>query len=184
MDGTSTRILLATAGAGAVPEIGDFFEGGYVAGFITYTSGDPTHGLIYAPKGSYESSKQWKTTNSATSGTSSTVDGAANTANMADSSHPAANYCAGLTIDGKSDWYLPAYDELVEAYSNLNRNVAPISEFQSGGSEEFTSSYYWSSTEDSSSTIKAKLYHMRHGITDSFKKANSFPVRPMRRFAL
>jgi hypothetical protein len=54
-----------------------------------------------------------------TSGTSSEYDGAANTANMADASHPAAQYCEGLSIGGYSDWYLPARYELDIAYENL-----------------------------------------------------------------
>jgi hypothetical protein len=34
-------------------------------------------------------------------------------------SHPAANFCDGLTINGYSDWYLPARDELELCYRNL-----------------------------------------------------------------
>jgi hypothetical protein len=34
-------------------------------------------------------------------------------------SHPAAAFCAGLTIGGFSDWYLPARDELELLYRNL-----------------------------------------------------------------
>ena len=101
--------------------IGQFYQGGYFAGYISHTSNSTaTHGLIVAPKETGESSSlQWKTTTTTTSGTDSEYDGAANTASMSNTNHPAANYCAGLTIDGYSDWYLPAPYELEIAYYNL-----------------------------------------------------------------
>ena len=117
------NLIQAASGAagGAGPQIGDFYEGGYFAGYISQTAdGNATHGLIVAPADSgYDLGYQYKTSNTATSGTSSTYDGAANTANMANTSHPAANYCANLTINGYSDWYLPALYELEIAYYNL-----------------------------------------------------------------
>ena len=121
MDPITRPMFMGAAGA-TLPKIGDFYEGGYFAGYISHTAnGNATHGLIVAPKasGSSESQLQWKTTNTTTFGTSSEYDGAANTANMANSEHPAANYCAGLTINGYSDWYLPALYELEIAYYNL-----------------------------------------------------------------
>jgi hypothetical protein len=146
--------------------IGQFYQGGYFAGYISHTSNSTaTHGLIVAPKETGESSSlQWKTTATTTSGTSSLYDGAANTASMSNANHPAANYCAGLTIDGYSDWYLPAPYELDIAYFNLkptttsnsdagenpfsvpertgeytagNPTQTSVSIFQSGGSQAF-----------------------------------------------
>ena len=124
MDPTTRAMFMGSAGAGGgLPEIGEFYEGGYFAGLISHTAdGNATHGLIVAPAASGyngESPLQWKTSTTSTSGTSSTYDGAANTANMADASHPAANYCAGLSIGGYSDWYLPAQYEIEIAYYNL-----------------------------------------------------------------
>ena len=106
-----------------LPAIGAAFEGGFFAGTISHTAdGVATHALIVAPAASGYNGKstlQWKTSDTSTSGTSSVYDGAANTANMDNASHPAAQYCAGLTIDGYSDWYMPARYELDIAYHNL-----------------------------------------------------------------
>ena len=117
--------LRAAAGNQGIvlPSIGDAFEGGFFAGTISHTAdGVATHALIVAPAASGYNGKstlQWKTSDTSTSGTSSVYDGAANTANMDNASHPAAQYCAGLTIDGYSDWYMPARYELDIAYHNL-----------------------------------------------------------------
>lgn len=100
--------------------IGDFYEGGYFAGYISHTAdGNATHGLIVAPAASGYQKLKWKTSNTNTSGTSNEYDGAINTSNMANADHPAANFCAGLSINGYSDWYLPARFELEIAYYNL-----------------------------------------------------------------
>jgi hypothetical protein len=65
---------------------------------------------------------RWKTSNTTTAGTTSSFDGAANTAAMVTAgiaSHPAAEFCVNLSIGGYSDWYLPARYELDIAYENL-----------------------------------------------------------------
>ena len=114
--------LLTVGGDVDIP-IGTLLEGGYFAGYISHTAnGVATHGLIVAPAASgYNggSKLKWKTSSTITSGSPSTYDGAANTAAVANTDHPAANYCAGLTIGGYSDWYLPARYELDIAYYNL-----------------------------------------------------------------
>jgi hypothetical protein len=170
--------------------IGDPYQGGYFAGYISHTAdGVATHALIVAPRATgasgydYPTSTDyaWKTSNTTTSGTTSTYDGAANTAAMVTagiSDHPAANFCVGLTIDGYSDWYLPARDELAIAYDNLkptnssnntsygindysvpkrtsNRTSGDpaqttIAAFQSGGAQYFPGFNHQSSTEFSS----------------------------------
>jgi hypothetical protein len=131
MDPIIRPMFMGAAGAAGAElfEIGGFYEGGYFAGYISYTAnGVPTHALIVAPAASgYNGKSQlvWKTTNTSTPGTASQYDGAANTDNMADPSHPAANYCAGLSIGGHSDWYLPARYELEIAYYNLKPTTYP-----------------------------------------------------------
>jgi hypothetical protein len=125
--------LRAAAGAGGIvlPNIGDAFEGGFFAGLISHTANSvPTHALIVAPRATGASGSgytittnlEWKTTNSTTTGTTSSFDGAANTAAMVTAgiaSHPAAQFCVNLSIGGFSDWYLPARYELDIAYENL-----------------------------------------------------------------
>jgi hypothetical protein len=70
---------------------------------------------------------QWKTADTTTTGTTSSFDGAANTAAMVTAgiaSHPAANFCVNLSIGGFTDWYLPARYELDIAYELLKPTTA------------------------------------------------------------
>jgi hypothetical protein len=128
--------LRAAAGVGGLPNIGDPFEGGYFAGLISHTAnGVATHALIVAPRATGASGTsytlttnyQWKTANTTTTGTTSSFDGAANTAAMVTAgiaSHPAAQFCVNLSIGGFSDWYLPARYELDIAYYHLKPTTA------------------------------------------------------------
>jgi hypothetical protein len=111
-----------------LPSLGDAYQGGFFAGLISHTAdGNPTHGLIVAPRATgatgtgytLTTNLQWKTSATTTVGTTSPFDGAANTANMPGGTHPAAGFCTGLSIGGYSDWYLPARYELDIAYENL-----------------------------------------------------------------
>jgi len=217
MDPLTRAMFMGSAGAGGIdlPEIGAAFEGGYYAGLISYTAdGVATHALIVAPAASGyngESKLQWKTSNTSSSGTSSEYDGAANTANMADASHPAANYCAGLSIGGYSDWYLPARYEIEIAYYNLkptttsnntgygtNSYAVPqrgsnytagdpaqtsVSAFQSGGAEDFLADFHWSSTENSSTNAWVQSFTNGYQFYND-KNFNGYCVRAFRKVAL
>jgi phage terminase large subunit-like protein len=101
--------------------IGGALGGGFFAGQIsTAGNGIADYNLVIAPKSSGEnSSKQWKTSNTSTAGTSSVIDGPTNSSNMNNASHPAAQFCEGLTIGTFSDWYMPAKNELEVCYFNL-----------------------------------------------------------------
>jgi hypothetical protein len=99
---------------------GAAYQGGYFAGQISTTgNGVATHNLVVAPKSSGESILLWKTSATPTSGTDSVIDGPTNSSNMNNASHPAAQFCEGLTIGGYSDWYMPARNELEICYYNL-----------------------------------------------------------------
>ena len=105
--------------------------GGFFAGLISHTAdGNPTHALIVAPAAigatgagyTLTTNLQWKTANTTTADTTSTFDGAANTAAMVTADiadHPAAQFCVNLSIGGFTDWYLPAQWELDIAYFHL-----------------------------------------------------------------
>jgi hypothetical protein len=70
---------------------------------------------------------QWKTATTATAGTTSVFDGAANTAAIVTAgiaNHPAAQFCVNLSIGGATDWYLPARWELDIAYFHLKPTTA------------------------------------------------------------
>ena len=118
--------------------IGDAYGGGFYAGQIsTAGNGVADYNLVVAPVSSGESSsRSWKTSNTSTAGTSSVIDGPTNSSNMNDASHPAAQFCEGLTIGGFSDWYMPAKNELEVCYYNLKpttqSNVSSIGVFPVG----------------------------------------------------
>lgn len=171
-------IMLAFAGGsfgtGLPSVIGQAYGGGFYAGQIGVAS-VATHYLIVGPVASAESSLQWKTSATATAGTSSVIDGPANSNAMNNASHPAAYFCKGLTIGGYTDWYMPAKNELEVCYYNLkpktvlnttgsglNYNAVPThGDYTAGtptqtsaanfvittGAEAFAQFYYWTSTE-------------------------------------
>jgi hypothetical protein len=99
--------------------IGEAFGGGFYAGNIV--QGGAEYYIIVAPKSSGESTSQFKTTSTASPAATQTLNNgpAATAAMVAAGSHPAAAFCAGRTIGGFSDWYLPARDEIELLYRNL-----------------------------------------------------------------
>jgi len=194
------------------PIIGSALGGGFYAGQIsTAGNGIADYNLIIGPLSSAQnSSKQWKTSNTTTAGTSSVIDGPTNSSNMNNATHPAAVFCEGLTIGGFSDWYMPAKNELEVCYYNLkpttdanntsfgiNPNAVPArastytagnpaqtsaTNFQSGGSEEFSATDYWSSTESSATSgYRLDFYY---GLLLGITKNNLRSVRAIRRVAV
>jgi hypothetical protein len=175
--------------------------GGYFAGYISHTAdGNPTHALILAPRiggatgaatgDAYPlvSNLQWKTETTTTAGTNSDFDGLANTLAMIDagiSNHPAAQFCANLSIGGFTDWYLPSRFELDIAYFNFKpdttanstawginnysvprrtSNFTPSNPSQTSltifntNTEKFIAQRHWSSTEATSSLAWALTF--------------------------
>jgi len=206
----------AAGAAVAIPDIGGFFEGGYVAGYISDTAdGVPTRVLIVAPKATGENSPvQYKTSGTADTNPPSQneVYGKVATDFFAGTGvHAAFAYAAGLNINGFSDWYIPAKNELEIIYRNLkptttsnitssgaNSNAVPsatgnytagnpaqttVTAFQTGNSEAFASASYWSSSEDSSSTIRAWKQVFSNGSRFSDFKGGSSYARAIRRVA-
>jgi hypothetical protein len=191
--------------------IGQAYGGGYYAGQIG-VAGVATHYLVVGPKASANaSSKQWKTSTTSTPGTSSDIDGPANSAAMNDADHPAAQFCEGLTIGTYSDWYMPAKNELEVCYYNLkpgtgsndttvsgiNPNAIPprastysggtpaqtaATDFKTGGAESFVAANYWSSTEGSSAN--GWIQNFYDGFQLSYNKTYAGRVRAIRRVAV
>lgn len=104
---------------------GTVFGGGFFAGQIS-TAGNSVadFNLVVGPVASSQSQLQWKTSQTLTTGTSSLINGPTNSSNMNNASHPAAQFCEGLTIGGFSDWYMPAINELEVCYYNLKPSTA------------------------------------------------------------
>jgi hypothetical protein len=192
--------------------IGQAYQGGYYAGQIsTAGNGVADFNLVAGPLSTAQSSLQWKTSDTSTSGTSSNINGPANSAAMNDANHPAAQFCEGLSIGGYSDWYMPARLELdvcyfglkptttsnntgagVNAYSVPTRTSpyttgtpaqTSAASFQSGGSEAFASSgTYWTSTENSASYAWYTFFS--NGYQYRRGKTGSRNVRAIRRVAV
>jgi hypothetical protein len=206
--------LLGMSFGGGIPDIGAAYQGGFFAGQIsTAGNGIADYNLVIAPKSSGEnSSKQWKTTNTSTAGTSSVIDGPTNSSNMNNASHPAAEFCEALTIGSFSDWYLPAKNELEVCYFNLkpttttnhassgiNTNAVPsrgsnytggtpaqtaATDFQTGNTEAFTTPpYYWTSTEINSTFGWGQDFDIG-AQSDDRQKIFNMSVRAVRRVAV
>jgi hypothetical protein len=192
--------------------IGQSYGGGFYAGQISVAGdGIATHYLIVAPKSSGQGLFQWKTANTSTAGTGSVIAGPTNSSNMNNSSHPAAQFCESLSINGYGDWYMPAKNELEVIYYNLkptttlndinsgsNLNAIPsrasnyttgtpsqiaVTLFQSGGSEASDASVYWSSTEASSTTGWSQDFDNGQQRTDA-QKLSTLAVRAVRRVSI
>jgi hypothetical protein len=193
--------------------IGGAFGGGFYAGQIsTAGNGIADFYLVVGPVASAQSILQWKTSNTTTAGTSSVIDGPANSTAMNNASHPAAQFCEGLSIGGFSDWYMPAQNELEVCYYNLkpttvsnstswgtNTNAVPSrgSNYTAGdpaqtsatnfvtstGAEAYGANFYWCSTEVSASNAWLQLFN--NGYQGNFyAKTNSNRVRAIRRVAV
>jgi hypothetical protein len=131
--------------------------------------------------------------------------------------YPAAHFCNDLTIGGFSDWYMPAKNELEICYYNLkpttgsngtssgiNPNAVPArasnyttgvpaqtsaTDFRSTGTENFTATYYWSSSENATGSgvpAQEAWSQLFASGTQYFysSKTNSFAVRAVRRVAV
>jgi hypothetical protein len=214
MSGVTQAVFMNQRSFGPPPPgaIGSAYEGGFYAGQIsTSGNGVATHYLVIGPVSSAEnSSRQWKTTNTSTAGTSSVIDGLTNSANMNNATHPAAQFCEGLTIGGFSDWYMPARNELEVCYYNLkptttsnninsgtNTNAVPsrgsnytsgtpaqtsANDFKTGNAEAFAAGNYWSSTESSATTAWRQTFN--NGYQASSNKDSNIRVRAVRRVAV
>jgi len=200
-----------------LPVIGSAFGGGYFAGQIsTAGNGVADYNLVVAPVSTGQnSSKQWKTSDTDTTGTNSFITGPANSAIMDNASHPAAQFCEALNIGGFTDWYMPAKNELEILYFNLhptttvnspaggnNVNSVPSrsgvfysdapsgiptqttsTTFRTGGGEEFSTVYYWSSTQ-SADTVRGRIQTFNDGNPGDNDKTTNRYVRAVRRVAV
>jgi len=169
----------ATGGGGCTApascsSVGDVCsDGSLFAGFVVYnnTSCEP----LYVTDNNQSTSSQWKNaTGTNDISTDDHVDGQVNHANRGGTlaNFPAFDLCESNTYHGKTDWYLPARAELNLLWLNraaINANAAG----------NFTTSYYWSSTEDG--TVFGWTQYFGDGIQNYYAKTLNFGVRCVRR---
>jgi len=162
--------------------IGDTGPGG---GIIFFVDEDDTYpGWKYleaAPSTSEFSNRPWSsTTTELIGGAGSAIGtGKENTeaiaawqldpSNAEDGAAP--EYCNSLTINDKSDWFLPSRDELVEMYNNL---------WNGSSLGTFTNEKYFSSTEDAAANVSDVDF--TNGSIGIVLKTEYRRVRPARRF--
>jgi hypothetical protein len=211
--GTSPASAASNSVTPNLPVIGSAFGGGFYAGQIsTAGNGIADYNLVVGPVASAQNlSKQWKTTNTDTSGTSSVINGPSNSAAMNNASHPAAQFCEAVTAGSQTDWYMPAKNELEVCYYNLkpstsnnttssgtNTNAVPsrgsnyttgtpartsAAAFQTGGAEAFGNlNLYWSSTQQSAPNGSSQNFG--NGYQGFYSKDYTTGVRAIRRVAV
>ena len=180
---------LASAASNSVipaPEVGDFYGGGvvfhlFVEGEIGYVAGE-THGLI-AAVADQSSGIRWYNGGYVTTGATGTAvgTGSANTTTIISLQGTETSYAAALarayTGGGYDDWFLPSKDELNKMY--LNRATINTTAVSNSGSN-FSSYYYWSSTEYSN--ILAWLQYFVNAGQYYANKSSTVNVRAVRAF--
>jgi len=145
MDRADVRTLAGRAGSGTQICMNNFYSKRANPGPVgqaykggNYINNSGGYYLIVSSQADGDTTGTWKNTRSAT-GSNSAQDGFDNTYSfLANASHPSGNFCATRTINGFSDWYMPASNEL----NVMRTNSGP----QPGGFG-FSSARYWSSTD-------------------------------------
>ncbi|NND83207.1 MAG: DUF1566 domain-containing protein [Gammaproteobacteria bacterium] len=89
----------------------------------------------------------------------------------------ALDYCAGLTLDGKSDWRLP---DVVELQSIVDYGQATAPTIDGVAFTGTNSSSYWSASSGASSSGSAWFVGFDLGIVFAFVKTNDIFVRCVR----
>lgn len=151
----------------SIPELGAEWpgQGGFNGGFIPASGDVPAHYLIVAAKdvGNHEWGNRGKE-----SGATSKTDGMKNSITLlADGDHPAAAAADEYTVDGHTDFYLPACAELYHCWVNVPELFAK-------------DTWYWSSTQRSADY--AFFMNFDDGTHDYSAKDGEFRVRPIRRY--
>lgn len=172
--GTAYGSVTSFTTAAPTLAVGQSYQGGIIAyifqsGDSGYISGQ-THGLI-ATTSNQSTNTQWGCSGTSISTSTSFGTGQTNTTSIVNgcpTSSIAARICNDLVSGGYSDWYLPSYAELQILYSNRNAI---------GG---FSSSYYWSSSQITS-TQAYSIYFLT-GTAYSTSKTAAAEVRAIRKF--
>jgi hypothetical protein len=155
--------------------IGQAYGGGFYAGKISTTAnGVATHYLVVAPKSTGENSSRTWGTNGVTTGITSDINGPTNTTSLValGANYQAAIFCNNLNsgggLNGYTDWYLPAKNELEVLYYFLKpttdaNNTSSGSNANAVSPEPISTNYTSGSPAQTSAGIG-----FRTGETDAF----------------
>lgn len=200
--------------AAAAPKslvLGQAYAGGFYGGQILISG--TVYNLVVAPKTGGEGTYAYRTTTAAESAllADRTYYGRTTTELFADVNHPAFQWAGGLTLNGFTDWYVPAWYELEIIYRNLkpstdanttsfgaNPYANPTATsnytttvpgqttalaFRTGGAEAFSASNYMTCLETPSVTSANYRISFLTGSVVSATKNTSALVRAIRRVA-
>ena len=155
--------------------IGEYHKafGGALAGIMRGAIGKPDYYLFVAggDKGEAKALKFGPREVDVSAATSD-IDGLANTVALVThkETHPAAEWAAGLTIDGFKDFYLPARHELRLCYLNTP--------------ELFAKEWHWSSTQYAGNSGNAWCQNFGDGNQSDPSKDYEGRCRAVRRFLI
>jgi len=178
-DGTS-QAYTVVATVSQTYNIGEVGPGG---GLVFYDKGSISNGWRYLEAAPQDqgtiAGKQWSTVTNAlvpSPGTSQAIGtGQANTAAIiaqhGATGDSAAKLCDSLTLNGKSDWFLPSMEELLQMHTAIHLV---------GGFATTLYSFYWSSSDNYPTT--AQIIHFNDGDQSFTAKTYLCNVRCVRVF--
>jgi hypothetical protein len=134
------------------PKLGEAWQGqgGTLGALIRGINGAPDYYLIVSPAYSTGAKLAWGAQEKQEPGAQCAYDGAANTEALVASAsdHPAAEFCAGLSIEGHEDYFLPSRRELRALWCAVP--------------ELFEDGWYWTSTQVSADTAWYQVFSNGH----------------------
>jgi hypothetical protein len=162
--------------------IGEKFGGGVIF-YLWKDSSGKEHGLIVSPNDL--SNDEWSNITSPVGADAQSYwDGMSNCkAIIAQSGHvnSAAKQCLDLTLNGYSDWYLPAVSEFYMLSNNYIAVARALSTMP--GATQISTAKYWTSTEFAAQNIYSfYILFYENKITHYFKNGYKYAVRPIRAF--
>jgi hypothetical protein len=182
--------LLAVNNNGFTYEIGQYVssEGGVI--FHRYIDNGIQYYLVVDTT-NLSTSSSWSNVTSTLIGSAaqSTWDGLSNSNAIVGQSgftSGAAKLCLDSTNNSKTDWYLPAIDELSLLWQNrfnVNRTLSGNSSHGSiSGATQILHNIYWSSTEADSGS--AWVFFFNGGAASDDNKVSTYYVRAVRKFSI